>query len=114
VLPAVSPPGPGGRRRGSTVRDRRFLVGLLCCEFLGELIMQIFRDIAPQNPVTRLAQMDLIAPEKRTDWLMVRTKQIGKDIDIIGIRLGPKKVVHQLIESLDVVNVFEASRARLD
>ena len=58
--------------------------------------------------------MDLIAPEKRNDRLMIRTEQIGKDIDIVGIRLGSKKVVHQMIESLDVMNVLKPSRARLD
>ncbi len=76
--------------------------------------MQILGDIAPQNLVAGLAQMDLIAPEERNDRLMVRTKQIGKDIDIIGIRLGPKKGIHQLIEPFDIVNVPESCRARLD
>ena len=83
-------------------------------QFLGELVVQILGDIAPQNLVAGLAQMDLITPEERNDRLMVRTEQIRKDIDIIGIRLGPKKCIHQLIEPFDIVNVLESGRTRLD
>jgi hypothetical protein len=76
--------------------------------------VEIFGNIAFEDLVAGLTQMDLVAPEKRYDRLMVGTKQIGKDVDVIGVRLGLKKVTYQLIETLDVLNVFESSRAWLD
>jgi len=47
--------------------------------------VEIFGNVAFEDLVAGLTQMDLVAPEKRYDRLMVGTKQIGKDVDVIGV-----------------------------
>ena len=69
----------------------------------GTLLGEEFPDFFSQNLITRRAQMDLVAHEKRLDRFTILAKHIGANIDVFRLGLGLQKILHQPVESQNIL-----------